>query len=403
MPSLKINIGITFLSTVIYSFCQWSAVAIIAKISGPFEVGVYALAISITGPVFALSNMNLRSIQSTDSASKFNYSTYKKFRKITSVLGFIAVLCLALWFGDEQSVIVFIIIYGVAKFFESISELKYGQFQKQERMDLIAYSVMMRSIAIIVSFGIVYGVTKNMLSGAFSLVIFLALICYLFDDYFLKKVFVDDGKHEKQSIKELFYLALPLGFTVFGNAVNVNIPRYFVVEQMGQYELGIYAAVSYFIVAGSTIVNAIGQSVTPRLARMALADKNDFIALLSKMLGAVIVIGFLGVTIAYFVGDLILKFVYTDEFSDNRVLFVWVMISGAAMYCSTVLGCGLTALRKFKIQAVLSVMVTLILVVLCYPLIWQYGVVGCAIAITCSYVVKFLVSSVMLFRYVNVD
>ena len=49
-------------------------------------------------------------------------------------------------------------------------------------------------------------------------------------------------------------------------SLNTNIPRYFIQHYLGERELGIFAAMFYLMVAGNTIIAALGQSASPRLA-----------------------------------------------------------------------------------------------------------------------------------------
>ncbi len=48
---------------------------------------------------------------------------------------------------------------------------------------------------------------------------------------------------------------------------NFNIPRYFIAYYLGEAELGIFTAVSYIVHAGSLVMVALGQAVSPRLAK----------------------------------------------------------------------------------------------------------------------------------------
>ena len=83
----------------------------------------------------------------------------------------------------------------------------------------------------------------------------------------------------------LTLLALPVGVVTAIGSLDINIPRYFIEHDIGARDLGIFAALAYPLVAGTTVVNALGQSAAPRLARYyADRDYPAFASLLRKML-----------------------------------------------------------------------------------------------------------------------
>jgi hypothetical protein len=82
----------------------------------------------------------------------------------------------------------------------------------------------------------------------------------------------------------LTLLALPVGIVMAPVSFNTNIPRYFIKHHLGTWDLGIFAAVGYPLAAGTTVVNALGQSAAPRLARYyADGDYRAFSSLIGKL------------------------------------------------------------------------------------------------------------------------
>src|SRR5262249_58494076 len=72
-------------------------------------------------------------------------------------------------------------------------------------------------------------------------------------------------------------LAFPLGVVMALISLTSNIPRYFIETYFGIRELGIFAALLYVTTAGMTLISAIGNSLTPRLARMSgSGDRHGF-------------------------------------------------------------------------------------------------------------------------------
>jgi O-antigen/teichoic acid export membrane protein len=399
MISLRRNISSTLLGNVIFAACQWAVVSALAKIGGPEQVGVYALIVAITGPLYAFFNMNLRSIQSTDIEEKYSVKQYRNFRFLTSFIALVVCGLTGLVFDLEGEVFIFLGIYSLVKYVESLSDLAYGQYQKAEKMGLVARSLILRGAGSLIAFSLVYYLFNSLLFSGCALLFLWGAVFVFYD----AKIMFSSSKKERRKnyFRELAIKAFPLGFAVFCNTLNLNIPRFLISELNGDRELGVYSAVSYFIVAGATIVNAVGQSATPRLARLYKENKSEFIILQKKLFLGATGIGLLGFAVAFVVGDILLSVVYTSDFAGNEWLFELVMLGGAFMYCSAIIGCGLTAMQYFNVQGVLSLLVVVLILTFGFPLVSAFGGVGGALSIVIAYAVKMLVAAYFLFREVS--
>src|SRR5438874_122437 len=69
--SVKRNTVWTMAGNTMYAASQWLQVVVIARLSTPLDVGHYAFAMGLCTPVFMMSNLQLRSIQATDSSRQY--------------------------------------------------------------------------------------------------------------------------------------------------------------------------------------------------------------------------------------------------------------------------------------------------------------------------------------------
>src|SRR5208283_1537564 len=74
-----------------------------------------------------------------------------------------------------------------------------------------------------------------------------------------------DGAGRQFSI---FWVAAPLSSVMLLNSLAINMPRYFIEHHSGTRELGMFSAAAALVAMGNTIINALGQAVTPKLAKM---------------------------------------------------------------------------------------------------------------------------------------
>src|SRR5690606_33344838 len=91
-----------------------------------------------------------------------------------------------------------------------------------------------------------------------------------------------------KSIKEigiLYKLIIPLGVISLLYSLNTNVTRYFITYYLDNEILGYFTACAYLMVAGNTIIGAIGQSFCARLAGYYNNEKNaTFKKLLSRLI-----------------------------------------------------------------------------------------------------------------------
>ena len=160
-------------------------------------------------------------------------------------------------------------------------------------------------------------------------------------------------------------------------SLNPNIPRYFIEGYLGTDQLGYFAAITYIMVAGNTVVNALGQSASPRLAKL-YADRrvDEYKRLLFRLVIVGIGLGVAGITLVVLVGEYILSLLYSPEYADYNHIFIIVMISAAIGFVSSFLGYSMTAARVFKVQPIINGIVTLTSLVVSFFLIPSKGLEG---------------------------
>ena len=190
-------------------------------------------------------------------------------------------------------------------------------------------------------------------------------------------------------LAQLARLSLPLGFVMMLISLQTNIPRYLVEKHFGRHELGIFAAMAYFMLAGNIIVSSLGQSASTRLAHCyAVGDRSAFHGLLSRLLLVAFLLGVAGVVAALFAGRPILTFFYRSEYGHHADVFVRLMVAAAIGYVGTLLGHGLMATRRLSAQLPLFALVALVTWLACLWLVPSQGLRGAAVALILAAMVQ---------------
>src|SRR5262249_36547476 len=149
--------------------------------------------------------------------------------------------------------------------------------------------------------------------------------------------------------------------------------------EWGESELGLFAAMAYFPVAASIVVMALGQSACPRLAKYYAAGKRvEFLSLLLRLLAIGAVLGLTGVLVVWIAGREILALIYTPEYAGRSEVLVVLMVSAGLSAVASFLGYGMTAARRFAVQAPLFVLVALATLLASVLFVPSVGLVGAA-------------------------
>jgi O-antigen/teichoic acid export membrane protein len=380
-----------------YAACQWAAIVILARLGGAGEVGAYALAFAVTAPIMIFGHLQMRQVLVTDATERYSFADYATVRSITTLLALLAIV-LAAWLGSYgRTTVAVIVIVGVAKAFESFSDLLYGLEQRRGRFDLVGRSLALRGLAGLAAFATAYLLTRSLVNAAAALALAWAIMLALFDHRLTR------GWRQAQRTAasfrswdvragvwlQLARFGLPLGVTVMLVSLNTNIPRYFVQAHTGSEGLGIFAALGHFLVAGNLVVTAIGHTVSARLAdRFAAQQLVAFRRLLGKLLLLSSLIGLGGVAGAFLLGQPILRVLYGAEFAARADILIWMMLIGLISYPTSALGYGLTAMRQFRWQPVFLLTGVAVNMTGCYLLVPDYGLVGAVVswlvALTCQ-------------------
>ena len=273
---------------------------------------------------------------------------------------------------------------------ESFSDLFYGFAQKHERMDLVARSLFIRGLSALVLFGGVFWLTGNLALSLAANAVTWVLTTAFFDWPHLAVLIRQAGeitwrpRWNRKTVRDLIWLAAPLGVVMMLITLRNTIPRTFLENAFGEDQLGIFSAMTYLVIAGSTVIMALSQSSVARLSRYYADGRREaFRSTILKLLGVGVLIGLGGVLLAAVFGEVLLEMLYSKEYAQHNDVFVMIMIGGAVLYLGNLLGSPVSAMRQFRIQLWVYLVNVLLMVALCWLLIPRHGMMGTAVVMVC--------------------
>ena len=366
---------------------------ILAKLTDATTLGKFAYAIAIVEPVVQITGLNLRSLHATDSKIETAFPDVFGLRILTSIAALILISAIATVASSSSSTMAAIILVGISRILESLSDILYASLQRREIMAGIGCSRLIRGTLTIFLFLAAIMLTGSLIMGIGALIAARVLTLFAYDLPHVKRVAALDApdpgssgpaaeftpRLDRVRLTRLLCLTLPLGITFFFIGLNINIPRYFLKSIGGEAALGIFAALAYVLTAVRQFAAALGQAAMPRMARFyGAGELTAYKALLGKLLLIGTIIGFGCIAGAMLIGSELLSIMYDETYGAQQSTFVVIMIGGLFLLTSAYMNNAITAARAFRIQIPFLAATTGVVSVTAGFLISRLGVDGAA-------------------------
>ena len=363
--SLRSNFVWILIGNAIYATCQWGAIVALAKLGSSFMIGQFSLGLAIATPVLMFTNLHLRVVQATDSRRLYSFGEYLRLRAAMTLCGLAAIAGITCFGHYERQTKMVILTVALAKGIETLSDIHYGLFQLNDRLDQSGRSMMLRGILSVAALSTGLYLTRNILWGCagMALVWLAALLVF---DVRRGRLIVASHPGYQNFVRptepgrrwNLVRTALPLGIATTMAALNLNMPRYFIHARLGEHQLGIYSAMAYTTVAMILVSDSLGHCAIPRLARLYSEGRlTEYRCLLARLLAAGGSLGLAGLAAAQFMGVRLLKLVYGSEYAAHSRIFLMLVLA-TAIYCvASMFTSAITSARCFRIQVPLYALV----------------------------------------------
>jgi O-antigen/teichoic acid export membrane protein len=352
-PPIHHNFSWILMGNGAFSLAQWARVAVLAKLATPAVVGEYALALALVTPVFLFTNLQSSAVQVTDARNKYAFSDFTMLRLLSSggALLLLTALVFFLRWNVSLSSLAFVLTLGLAA--DSFCDVFGGLQQKHEHMDRLGISLILRAVLSVVAFALLFRQTHSTVIAATVLPI-VSMIALLTWDLPMGRRVLDHAPllaWHGQRLRSLTLFSLPLGLIMLLISLNVNIPRYVLMRYAGSAQLGIFASLSYVVMALGLVVNGLGQSVSARLARFyARGEVQRFRRLILLLCGMGGALGLCGLGIAALFGRPLLAFIYRPEYAAHLNVFLVLAVTSCVAAVASFLGYGITAAHVFRYQ-----------------------------------------------------
>ena len=136
--------------------------SVLAKLGSASIVGQFTLGLAVSAPVFMFTNLQLRAVQATDVNAECGFADYFTLRLVATLLGLMAIIGLLPFAGASPAVRLVVLLVSVSKCIECMSDVTAGLLQREERLKLVAISLMIRGAGSVFVFSMTFAWSHNL-------------------------------------------------------------------------------------------------------------------------------------------------------------------------------------------------------------------------------------------------
>ena len=392
LRSLRRGIVWTFLGSGVYLGCQYLTLMVLTRLTSRSVVGQFSLAMAIWTPVIVFSQMQLRQIQMTDARGRYLFGEYFTFRVLATVLAIAWVMAFAMMSSYSREMIALLLLVGIAKSFESISDVIYGRVQRHERRELIATSMALRATLSFVLFASLLYYTRNVVWAVGGMALAWGTLLVVFDLPMVNRVAVEPELWRVRSARTLAALAMfsaPMGVTTALQTFSANLPRYFVESFHGREALAMFTVAAAPLALLTMLTGAVCETTLARSSRYLYEGRLEAfrsLALKTTVLPVILGIGFTALLARW--GELILTLLFTEEYRSAApamvIMSAGITVGNFAILGATVLAAG----QMFRLQLMNIALIVAVQIPLCYVLVPSRGIIGASWADFAKYLIS---------------
>lgn len=365
------------------------------------DVGRFGLATAIILPINALFGLQLRYNQATDVARQFNFNEFLYVRTVAGLIAYVVVLAVSFLFLDPAARMI-TIVFGAAKGIENFSDLFYGGFQRADRNDRVARSLILRGVGGSILFTAILATTHIVELAFLGLLVSWATVAFFVDYRLARQLARADGDIEpvrKSNLIALVRSSVPLTINALLAALQSSTPRYIISWTLGIAALGHFAVVAYAMQATTTVVQAINQSIVARLAFFAsVGNRRAFFKVIYRFIAGIASLSLVGVVASLVVGDWIIEAVFGSDYANQGYLLAICILNVGLRSGVVFFQGGIIAFRRFDLGAKLRFFSTALMFVTCFIGAKLDGLTGVAWGMAVVFLVHAIALCIMLQR-----
>jgi len=366
----------------LYAAAQFAVLLVIVARGTQSDVASFLLALAVAAPIFMTMSLNLRAALASDSAGDYTVRAYIVTRAASTAVGVVLVIVVSFFIGAGSGGTLAIVLMGLAKASESVSNLAQGAYLHAEKHEYVTASQISLAVLGYGGFVAVFVSTGNLEAALVALGIGWLMSALVVDSFLIRRV-KDDlaSMNGSDSAVTLARVSAPLGLERGATALAAYLPL-IVLDLSG----ATVAAVAAFGVVSQTVrvvqvfARTSSFALIPALSRLYAAGEHRVLGALFRKL--FLIVGIAGVALfvgAVSVGDRLIELIFGAAYVVDGLIEI-IALNGASIVFLALTMIGLLSFRKFRLVLgvrILAIGVTTLFLVV---LTGRYGVLGVASA-----------------------
>ena len=330
---LKKNLVWNTAGMIMYNLAIWALSAMILRVLDANASGLYAVASSIGNTLYASALWGMRSFIVSDNEGRYSGTEYFSARVtavLLSVLALVPVILLTRYSREQNLVLV---TYTIFKAAEAMIELTDCFCQKKFRMEVNAYSMIIRSLLYMPAFLMTIRFSRNLALGFAVLTVLSLTVFFTFNLKEAKKLMMFSAKPVfSDRVLEILKRCFPIMVFELLASLVVAIPR-LVYERVGSLsELGIYTSVYTFVIFLQLAVNILIFTLAPYMAEAYHRnDREGFRRYLLFLTGGALGLGLAAEVMTFLLGSFTVGLIFGPEAQPRYTYLYLGIISGVSL------------------------------------------------------------------------
>lgn len=236
-------------------------------------------------------------------------------------------------------------------------------------------------IVSILIFAVADALSGNLLLSI-GIMFLVNLILWILYDVRKIRAYAKDGcSKEWSEVKAVFIASLPLFVSMFLNNYIINAPKY-AIDRYMSYDMQTYFNIIYL---PTFVINLMSIFVLKPMLKT-LGDmwaehkQKEFLRILGKMLGAIVVLTVLAEAVGYFLGIPVLAFVYGVNLDAFKADLMILIVAGGFSAATVALLYGLSTMRCQGKSSIAYVAAAAAGLVIPHFLVKKWGITGASIS-----------------------
>ena len=333
---------------------------IVTRINGVENAGIFTLAFSTACIMYVIGLYAGRIYQVTEPDQTITNKDYIINRIITTSLMIILVAFFCIIKGYTLYKATIFILLTIYKALEAFCDTFYGILQKNEKLDKVGKSLVLKSIISVILFMLVDYATKNLVFTIIAIIITNILITIFYDIKNSKEFIETKVKYNKNNIKKIFKLGFFTFIISFLGMYILNAPKY----SIDNYLTESYQTIFGIIVMPATVMGLVAQFlIHPYLNKiMDVYEDRNLKALKKMIFKLVLIIGIFGMLasiLAYLLGPEVLGGIYGIDLNLYRVNLVIIIIASTLYTVGVIYSSVLTTVRDTFSQFIIYIIISI--------------------------------------------